>query len=115
MNSSRIFVDSSQEAIRATKAHLDSSFDLFLKTIHTKSDQGGSMLKALRTLGKASKMIFGLACPSEGDEAKKKRHSKKRRTNESLSSASSGNESESGSEYEPRRSVSKSALSPFST
>ena len=48
------------EAIRATKTHLDASFDFYMKALHSKSDKQESLVKALQTLGKASKVIFGL-------------------------------------------------------
>ena len=71
-----------QEAIRAAKAHLDSSFDFFMKMVPTKTDQRSAITNAQLTIGKASKILFEIACSAACQE---KRSDENRRGDRSLS------------------------------
>ena len=74
-----------EDAIRAAKAHLDSSFDFFMKMIQAQSDKQRGIIKAHRTLGKASRILFGLAFKVEDDRLNRSR--RKRRSDRSLSAS----------------------------
>ena len=71
----------SEDALRAAKVHLDSSFDFFMTLAQTRSDIRPSILKAQRTLGKASKRFFSLAIGvGQEKSSQSKSGSKKRRS-----------------------------------
>ena len=60
-----------QEALRATRAHLDSSYDLLLKVVQAKAGVEQSTCKVQWALGKVRKRILSLAI-GDGEEDEKR-------------------------------------------
>ena len=80
-----------EDALRAAKAHLDSSFDYFMNVVQARTDWRPSITKAKWTLGKTSKRIFSFAIQDEdrGERRTRELTTKKRRMTDEESPANS--------------------------